>query len=182
MPRSAPPDPDTLLPLVYDELRRIARSFLDGGADTATVQPTALVHEAWMRIARRPGAAFDDRAHFLGTAARAMRNLLVDLARARASEKRGGDRERMPLEVALELFDERAVDLVLLDDALDRLAEEDGQLAAVVELRFFGGLTHDEVAGVLGLSVPTVERRWRSARAWLRLTLADEAADGSQAG
>jgi RNA polymerase sigma-70 factor (ECF subfamily) len=160
-----------LFPLLYGELRGIARSAMeDDGAPT--LQPTALVHEAWMRLASAGVAQeYASRAHFLGVASKAMRSVLVDHARKRAALKRGGDRERLLLEDVVELFEQSAPDLIGLDAALEKLAKVDGQLARIVELRFFGGCSVEDTASALRVSEPTVVRGWRVARMWLRREL-----------
>lgn len=159
---------ETLAPLVYDELRRIAARVLDRHPTVATLPPTALVHEAWMKLAGRPEALpHDGRQRFLAFASRLMRDVLVDHLRARGAAKRGGDLRRITLDDVASLFEERQLDLLALDEALTRLAAHDGQLARIVELRFFGGLTIAEAADELAVSTPTVERGWRLARAWL---------------
>jgi len=168
-----------LFPLIYDELHRLARRYLEGERQDHTLQATALVHEAWIRMAGREDSRWKNRAHFVGVAATAMRCVLVDHARARNARKRGGGRTKLPLDEALTLFEEAATDLVALDDAINELGKRDSQLGRMVELRFFGGLTVDETAGVLGVSSPTVARGWRVARAWLRTTLGP---DGEDAG
>ena len=161
-----------LAPLVYSELHEIAERCMREQRGGHTLQPTALVHEAWLRIAG-PGAGFDDRAHFLAVAARAMRNLLVDHARARSAEKRGRRAEISPADALVAVFEQRSLDLVAIDAALEKLARIDVELLRVVELRFFAGLSIAETATVLGVSTPTVERSWRSARAWLRREVPD---------
>lgn len=159
---------DLLVPRVYDELRAIAGRVLDRHATVATLPPTALVHEAWLKLVDRPEAlALADRRHFLAIAARLMRDVLVDHLRARGAAKRGGGLERVTLDDVASVFEQRSLDLLALDEALGRLAAEDPQLARIVELRFFGGLTIAETAQELGVSTPTVERGWRLARAWL---------------
>jgi RNA polymerase sigma factor (TIGR02999 family) len=130
-----------------------------------TLQPTALVHEAWMRLVGGR-AGFDGREHFLAVAARAMRSVLVDHARRRRSQKRGGEGQRLPLDNVLPVYEERA-DLVALDEALNRLSVVDERRAQVVELRFFGGLTIEETAQTLKSSTATVQRNWQMARLWL---------------
>lgn len=164
---------DELLPLVYAEMLGIARRRL-AGQRGHTLQPTALCHEAWLKVAQ--GAAdFRDRQHFLACAARAMRQILVDHARARRAQKRGaGEVAHLEsLDGLLVACEDRALDLVELDDLLRQLAAVDPDLAPVVELRFFGGLTVDETAAVLGRSVRSVERQWTLARGWLRTQLSD---------
>jgi RNA polymerase sigma factor (TIGR02999 family) len=159
---------DSLLPLVYGELRRRAVHCLARERPGHTLQPTALVHEAYLRLVDQEQAAWQDRAHFFAIAARLMRQILVDHARRRASAKRGRGREPVPLELAGDLAaEEAAADLVALDDALTALAEFDPEGARLIELRFFGGLSLVETAEALGVSRPTVVRRWRAVRAWL---------------
>ena len=159
---------DRMLPLVYGELRQIAARALRSERDDHTLQPTALVHEAYLRMVGGENVAWQNRAHFLGCAARVMRNILVDHARARRAEKRGGGDARVTLTEALGLADARHVDLVALDDALTALAATDEQKCRIVELRYFGGLGEVEVAEVLGVSERTVRRGWTMAKAWLR--------------
>jgi RNA polymerase sigma factor (TIGR02999 family) len=156
-----------MLPIVYRELRRLAVSFLSRERAGHTLQPTALVHEVYLRLIDQSRADWDNRAQFLGLAATMMRRILVNHARARAAGKRGGaEAERVPLTIA-ESEREPPIDMLALHDALTRLAERDERKAKVVELKFFGGLTTEEIARVLGISVPTVERDWSFARAWL---------------
>ncbi len=171
-----------LLPLLYDELRRVAGRLMIRERAGHTLQPTALVHEAWMRlIDAGESSSWNNRAHFVSVAARAMRNVLVDHARRRNAEKRGGDHERVPLDSVLSYFEERSLGVIELSEAVDRLQEVDEQLARIVELRFFAGLTIDQTARVLAVSTPTVERGWRVARMWLREQLGgdEEADDGA---
>jgi RNA polymerase sigma factor (TIGR02999 family) len=162
---------------IYGELHRLARAHMNGDVPGQTLQPTALVNEAWLRLAKAASAenGYRDREHFLSVASRAMRSALVDQARRRTAEKRGGDRARVPLEVAIELYEERGVDLLALDDALERLATDEPRQSQVVELRFFGGLTLPEVASTIGISRATVDRDWSLARIWLREELRAEA-------
>ena len=156
---------DRLLPRVYDELRRLAGRLMDGERAGHTLQATALLHEAFLRLSA-PGASFVDRGHFLGVAATAMRRVLIDPARARAAHKRGGG-GRVDLDAdALGAPDDPAT-LLAVDEALARLAAVDAQLGRLVELRFFGGLDHGETAAALGISLRSVERGWRTARAFL---------------
>ena len=164
---------EELLPLLYGELRAVAERCLSDERRNHTLQPTALVHEAYLRLVPRGDTDWEGRNHFLRTAARAMRHVLVDHARARRREKRGGDAARVPLDAALETFERPAVDLVALDEALQRLTGVDEEMGRLVELRFFGGLTIEETARILGVSTPTVERRWRVARMWLREQLGE---------
>jgi RNA polymerase sigma factor (TIGR02999 family) len=157
-----------LLPLVYDELRRLAAHKMAREAPGHTLQPTALVHEAWLRlVVPEQQAQFQNRAHFFGAAAEAMRRILVDRAREKKALKRGGDLERVDLDVvelASSMPDE---ELLALDGALDRLATVDTRAAEMVKLCFFVGLTQEEAARELGMSVSTAERVWGFARAWL---------------
>ena len=161
---------DELYALLYEELRRRARGMV-GARAGQTLGPTAVVHEAWLRLADGVSEGWGDRRHFFGVAAKAMRSVLVDHGRARQAQKRGGGRERVPLDDALEWIGEREVDVLDLDAALSRLARLDPDLARLVELRFFAGLSIDDTAAALELSTATVERSWRTARAWLRAAL-----------
>jgi len=170
---------DQLLPIVYAQLRALAKGHFRGPGDGAqTLQPTALVHEAFLKIFGERTPAFVDREHFLAVAASAMRTILVDHARARAAAKRGGYHARVPLDALLVPFEESACDVLALDDALGRLSKISAQAAQVVELRFFGGLEQTDVARVLGVSVSSIERDWRMARAWLRRELTTDEAGG----
>ncbi len=163
-----------LFPLIYEELRHLAERFLETERPDHTLQPTALVHEVYLRLKDRGEARerWVNRAHFLHAAARAMRRVLVDSARARRAGKRGGDRAKLPIEHALDLFEDTAVDLVALDEGLSRLAEMDEQLGRIVELRFFAGSTLEDTARAMGISTPTVGRGWRGARLWLQAEFA----------
>ena len=161
-----------LLPLLYDELRRMAGEWMCRERRNHTLQPTALVHEAWMRVLGGGDArSFNGAEHFLRLAARAMRNVLVDHARSHGAHKRNDGAPALALDEALDAFEERALDVVELDDALERLTHVDEQLGRLVELRFFAGLTIAETAEALGTSTATVERSWRVARLWLRREL-----------
>lgn len=162
---------DELIPLVYDTLRRIARRHLREERVGHSLQPTALVNEAYLKLVEQE-VSWQNRAHFFGVAARMMREILIDYARAKQRLKRGGEWQRVSLADAANLAQEQAVDMLALDDALRRLAEVDARKSHVVELRFFGGLTLEETATVLNLSTPTIEREWRTARAWLQTELA----------
>ena len=161
------PGLSTVMPVVYEELRRLARRYMAKERGAQTLQATALVNEAWIRLARDPSHAWKDRAHFCAIAAHAMRELLVERARARAAQKRGGSRVRVSLndEIAAE---NTGMDVLSLNEALERLQTMDPELGRVVELRFFGGLSIDETAAALNCSTATVKRAWRLARAWLR--------------
>jgi RNA polymerase sigma-70 factor (ECF subfamily) len=159
---------DELLPLIYDELRRLASSYLRRERQGHTLQPTALVHEAYMRMVDQTQVRWQNRAHFFGVAAQMMRRILVDHARGHAAEKRGGEFQKLSLDEQVEVASmDRELNLVALDDALNRLSEVDPQKSKIVELRFFGGLSVDETAEVMGVSAPTVKRQWRMAKAWL---------------
>ena len=159
---------DELLPLIYDELRRLASSYLRRERQGHTLQPTALVHEAYMRMVDQTQVRWQNRAHFFGVAAQMMRRILVDHARSQQAEKRGGEFQKLSLDERIDVSgQDRDLNLVALDDALNRLAEIDPQKSKIVEMRFFGGLSVEETAEVLGVSVPTVKRHWRLAKAWL---------------
>jgi RNA polymerase sigma factor (TIGR02999 family) len=162
---------EQLVPLVYAELRRLARSHLRGERREHTLQTTALVNEAYLRLVEQKQVRWQNRAHFLAIAATQMRRILVDYARRRQYQKRGGGAPQVTLAEAEPLSDERAPDLVALDEALQSLAEVDPRRSQVVELKFFGGLSIEETAGVLGVSTTTVERDWTIAKAWLHKTL-----------
>ena len=157
---------DRLVPLVYDQLRSLARRQL-AGQDRRLLQTTALVHDAYLKLAAHSRLDVQDRRHFFAIAARAMRQLIVDHARRRATQKRGGPVEDLPLEEGQVALDERAGEIVAMDEALHRLAEVDERLSRIVELRFFGGLSVEETAEVLDSSPRTVKRDWRKARAFL---------------
>lgn len=157
-----------LLPFLYDELRRLAGSYLRKERVDHTLQPTALVHEAYMKLIDQRNVKWQNRAHFFGIAAQVMRRILLDHARKHLAEKRGGDAEKLPLEEELLVVSHgRSAELVALDDALAELAKFDADKAKLVELRYFGGLSIEETAEVMGVSVATVNRQWRLAKAWL---------------
>ena len=158
---------EELWPLVYDELHRLAAGYMRRERGDHTLQATALVNEAFLRLVDQSRVSWQNSLQFVGLAAQMMRRILVDHARRRAMAKRGGGERDVPLEKIGDLAVEGAPDLVALDEALDKLAEVDPQLAKVVEMRFFGGMTADEIAEAISVSVPTVTRRWRLARAWL---------------
>ena len=158
---------DELLPLIYAELRRLASSYLRRERRDHTLQATALVHEAFLKLVDQRAVRWQNRAHFFGIAAQAMRRILVDHARARAAGKRGDGARPVALDDAMLLTDAPDVDVLALDEALTRLAVLDPQQSRVVELRFFGGLTMDETAEVLHISPATVGRDWTLAKAWL---------------
>ena len=157
-----------LMPVVYDELRRLARGYLNRERAGQTLQPTALVHEAYMRLLKDKKQDWRTRTHFVAIAALSMRQILIERARARAAQKRGGARARVTLEEGLIATEDNSVDLLVVDDALTRLAAIDPRQARLVELRFFGGLTVDEAAEALHVSPATVKRDWTVAKAWLQ--------------
>jgi len=163
------------VPLVYDELRRVAHHYLQNERPGHTLQSTALVHEAYMRLEKQGAAEFKNREHFLAICAQLMRQILVDYARSRNAARRDGG-YRLTLDDAL-AFKSRSVDMVALDDALNELAKLDEQQSRIVELRFFGGLSIEETSRALNLSPSTVKRHWATARLWLRhqMSKADEA-------
>ena len=171
---------DRLTPLVYDELRRAARRYIRNQRQGFTLQPTALVHEAYLRLMDIKSADWRDRAHFFAVAAQIMRRILVDAARARAAQKRGGGARQINHSTAVNLDEiaelcgsDRSRELLALDDALMRLAQVDGRKGKVIELRFFGGLSVEETADVLKVSPQTVMRDWRLAKAWLTRELGE---------
>jgi RNA polymerase sigma factor (TIGR02999 family) len=166
---------ERLLPLVYDELRTIAARHLRRERSDHTLQPTALVHEAYLRLADQEGGRFENRAHFFGIAARLMRQILVDHARTHNREKRGGGLARVTLADEVLGAQEPDLDLIALDDALKALAEIEPELCRLVELRYFGGLTIEETAEVLGTSPATVKRDWAMAKAFLHRRLRADA-------
>lgn len=158
---------NALIPLVYAELRRLARHYLQGERQDHTLSSTALVHEAYLRLIKQSDVTWQNRAHFFGIASQMMRRILVDHARSHAYAKRGGGAVTLALDEALAVADKREIDLVALDDALAGLAKLDERQSRLVELRFFGGLSIEETSEVLGVSAPTLKRDWASARAWL---------------
>ena len=162
---------DELMPLVYDELRKLAASYLRNQVGGQSLQATALVHEAYVQLADQRAVSMQHRAQFFGLAAKVMRDILVDHARRRLATKRGGDQLRLSLSQADRLGRKPEVDLLALDDALRVLAETNSQHSRVIELRYFGGLTIAETAHVMNLSPATTERYWSFARAWLRREL-----------
>lgn len=171
---------DHVFPLVYDELRRVAGYQLRGERAGHTLQPTALVNEAYMKLVGSPGADWRDRAHFVAIAARAMRQVLVDHARRRDAAKRGGDRQQTTLSGVPLGADLRPDEILALDEALDRLDTLDSRLRQVVEFKFFGGLTDRETAELLGVTPRTAQRDWVKARAWLYRELYPEATHGGE--
>ncbi|HSJ31517.1 MAG TPA: sigma-70 family RNA polymerase sigma factor [Longimicrobiales bacterium] len=164
---------DRLLPLVYDELRRIAHRLLQRENAGHTLTTTALVHESYLHMVDQRRVTWVDRAHFLAVAATAMRRILVNYARRRTASKRGAGSRPLPLDEAVALADERAEEMLALDEALARLAELNERLARVVECRFFGGLTTEETAAALAVTPRTIERDWAKAKSWLYQELRD---------
>ena len=166
---------ERLVGLVYRQLHSLARGAMAAEAGGHTLQPTALVHEAWLRMFPGESAgSWESRNHFFNVAARAMRNVLVDHARGKRTQKRGEGRRPAPLDLWIGVLEKQSVDVLALHDALSRLEAMDAPLARLVELRFFAGLSIPETARVLGVSESTVERGWRTARAWLRGKLGAE--------
>ena len=159
---------EELFPLVYDELRGLARGFLRRETPGHTLQPTALIHEAYLRLIDQDKTELQSRSHFVAIAARSMRQILVDHARRKKAHKRGGEWMKINLDEALAEYEESGLDILALHDSLAKLEQMDGRKARVVELRFFGGLTVEEAADVLEVSPKTVEADWYMARAWLR--------------
>jgi RNA polymerase sigma factor (TIGR02999 family) len=167
-----------LWPEVYAELRRLAAALTARLRPGQTLQPTALVHEAYLRLARNPDAGWEGRRHFFGAAARAMREILIEQARRKDSRKRGGGARRVELTEGLALIEPPADDLLALDEAIQQLQAEKPHLAEVVQLRYYAGLSVEETAGVVDRSVSTVVREWRFARAWLAGRLGEGVPEG----
>jgi RNA polymerase sigma factor (TIGR02999 family) len=157
---------DRLLPVVYDELRRLADRYLRRERSDHTLQATALVHEAYLKLVDQ-NVPWQNRAHFFGVAAEMMRRILIDHARSHHAAKRGGGGIKLALDDVIDLSDERATDLIALDEALTELAKIDPEKSKIVELRYFAGLSIEETAAVLGVGTATVIRHWRMAKAWL---------------
>ncbi|MCR9218505.1 MAG: sigma-70 family RNA polymerase sigma factor [bacterium] len=170
---------DVLLPMLYEELRAIAEYHLKAERPDHTLQATALVHEAYLRMVNQDRVVWESRAHFLAIASQAIRRILVDAARARNALKRGGDRKRLLLDTGMLANENEHTDLVALDDALAKLHERYPDKARIVELRFFGGLTGAEVSTVLDIPSRTVDRHWQFARAWLFRELGDHPEDAA---
>ena len=158
---------DELVPLVYPELRRLARAYMGKERTGHTLQTSALINEAYLRLVNHESVDWQNRTHFFAVAAQVMRHILVDHARKYRYQKRGGGAEHIPLDEMATLCDEQAAELIALDDALQRLAAIDLRKSQIVELRFFGGLTVDETAEVMKLAPITIMREWRTAKAWL---------------
>src|SRR5262245_13487774 len=159
---------DQLMPIVYEELRKLAHGYLSQERPDHTLQPTALIHEAYLRLLKQDFPEWRSRKHFYGVAAQLMRQILVDYARARATNKRGSGAQKLQLEEALTIFDEKGDELVALGDALDALEKFDERKVRIIELRYFGGLSLEETADALGVSVTTISQETRLARAWPR--------------
>lgn len=158
---------DRLTPILYDELRRLAASHLRRGNQSETIQPTSLVHEAYLKLAGQEKLAFQNRAQFFGLAAQVMRSILVDHARAKAAAKRGGGGFATTLHDEMAVTTDSEPDVLVLHEALEALAEQDKRKAAVIEMRYFGGMTAQEIAGTLGISLATIGREIRVGQAWL---------------
>ena len=163
---------EDLAPLVYDELRRVAAAFMRRERPGQTLQATALVHEAYLRLAAAAGTPWNDRRHFVGIAARSMRQILVERARARGAQKRWGGMNRVSITDSLQLAADPETMLPALDEALERLEKIDAEQAKIVELRYFAGMSVEEAADALDISPATLKRRWTAARAWLFRELA----------
>jgi RNA polymerase sigma factor (TIGR02999 family) len=164
---------EQLTPLVYKQLRQMARRYMRRQPSGHTFQTTELIHEAYLKIAKQDERSWHDRAHFFGVAAQAMRHILVDYARSKQSRKRGGSRERVTLSDHAAAVGNQSKEIIALDEALNNLAALDERKSRVVELKYFGGLTTEEIADVLKLSPETVKRDWSFARNWLLRELAD---------
>jgi len=165
---------EALIPLVYDELRRVAQQCLASQRRDHTLQSTALVHEAYMRLVGRTSVHWENRVHFLAVAAQLMRRILVDHARKQHAAKRGGNQVTLRLDEAVALLKKRDLDVVALDDALNELAELDQRQSHIVELRFFGGLSIEDTSHLLNISPATVKREWATARTWLYEQMSEE--------
>lgn len=170
---------DRLMPLVYEELRRLAHHYMGRERPGHTLQTTAIVNEAYLHLINQRGVQWQNRAHFFGIASHLMRRILTGYARSRQCLKRGGGAQQVELEEAMLVSDERVAEMVALDDALNSLAQIDERKSQLIEMRFFGGLSIEETAEVLGVSPGTVMRDWTLAKAWLRCEMDKEAQDGS---
>jgi RNA polymerase sigma-70 factor (ECF subfamily) len=162
---------DQLVPLVYPELRLLAKRYMGREAPEHTLQTSALINEAYLKLVDQKNVKWQNRAHFFAVAAQVMRHILVDHARTRNYAKRGGGAPKLPLDEATALIDQRAAELIALDDALQDLAALDSRKSQIIELRFFGGLSMEETAEVMKISPSTVQREWRAAKAWLHHTM-----------
>lgn len=174
---AGPVNADELLPVVYEELRALARAKVAREASSATLQPTMLVHEAWLRLVGDEDPGWNGRSHFLGAAAQAMRRILVDRARKKARLRHGGDRHHTDVDLHDVAEPSRHHDLIALDEAVRDLEAQDPRKGRIVELRYFAGLTARETAAILDVSIGTVERDWRFARSWLKTALENELPD-----
>lgn len=170
---------DRLIPLVYQELRQLAQHYMRKEQAGHTLETTALIHEAYLRLIDAKQVQIKNRAHFFGVSARLMRQILVDAARSRGYEKRGGGAQQVSLDAALTVTQKPEADLLAIDEALSALALVDVRKSQVVEMRFFGGLTETEIATVLDVSIETVKRDWRLAKSWLRMKLDGGAPDAA---
>ncbi|MBI2827245.1 MAG: sigma-70 family RNA polymerase sigma factor [Planctomycetia bacterium] len=170
------PAAQRLMPLLYEEFRRLARRYLASERAGHTLQPTSLVHEAYLKLIDQTRVNWQGRTHFLAVGAQAMRRILADHARGKNRVKRGGGRHRIAIDEQLLVSPKSDADVLVVDEALERLAQLDPRQAKMVELRFFGGLSVEEVAEVLGVSKRTVESEWKIVRAWLRRALSEEPA------
>ncbi|MCD9185438.1 MAG: sigma-70 family RNA polymerase sigma factor [Pyrinomonadaceae bacterium] len=165
---------DEILPLVYDELRRLAKNYLNRERSNHTLQPTALVHEAYLRLIGQKEIEWQNRAHFFGVSARLMREILIEHARGRNRQKRGGEfKTQIALDENISFAQQNQLDVVAVDDALSKLEKLDERQARIVEMKFFGGLTIEEISEVLSISPATVKREWSSAKLFLYKTLED---------
>jgi RNA polymerase sigma factor (TIGR02999 family) len=169
---------DKLLPLVNDELRRLARRYMRRESPGHTLQTSALINEAFLRLIDQRRVRWQNRAHFFGVAAQLMRRVLIDHARSHRYAKRGGGALKVSLDEAAAVTEARAAELLAVDEALEKLTKMDARKGRIVELRFFSGLTEVETAEVMGVSLPTAQREWRAAKAWLRRMLTEEKTDG----
>ncbi len=165
---------EQLMPLVYEELHRMAKRYMNSQPSGHTLQTTALIHEAYLKLADNPEKQWENRAHFFAVAAQAMRHILVDHARSRRSEKRGGETQMISLEEAAIISNERVEEVIALDEALKSLEKQDARKGRVVELRYFGGLSVEETAEILKISPETVMRDWRFAKTWLLRELSNQ--------
>ena len=163
---------EDLFPMVIDELRKIAHAHMRKESAGHTLQTTALINEAYVKLVKQKDFEWNDRTHFFAVASKVMRHILLDYARTRSRSKRGGRAVHVEFDEAIEVSDEKSAELIALDDALENLAKFDEQKARIVELRYFGGLSIEETAEVMGVSVPTINRQWRTAKAWLHAEIA----------
>jgi RNA polymerase sigma-70 factor, ECF subfamily len=168
---------ERLVPLVYPELRRMARRQMARENPNHTLQTSALINEAYLKLVDRQGTDWQNRAHFFAVAAQVMRHILIDHARRRLYDKRGGGAQHLALEEAEIISDERTAELLVLDEALRTLTNLDARRSQIVELKFFGGLNAEEIAEVMSISPATVQREWRAAKAWLRHTMTSQVSD-----